>query len=193
MDNRVPQTAPKLLELYNQIKSDPVFDELRQPRIKFVGGDGPLNPTYMLVGEAPGRLENARGLAFVGKAGSNLMNILEDVGIDTSDVFYTNIIKYWPQEDGHTITPEPDELQASKKYLLQEIEIVKPKIIGLCGHSAIQTLYPKVDKLFGNAGMKVDERFVYLYHPAASIHNEERRNVVKQGYAMLKNYAEGKA
>jgi uracil-DNA glycosylase len=71
-----------LNRVYEQYKADRRLEHLRRPGINFVPGMGPLKPALMLIGEAPGRLENAKHLPFVGQAGIALSNLLEDVGTD---------------------------------------------------------------------------------------------------------------
>src|SRR3712207_38951 len=47
----------------------------------------------MFVGEAPGMHEDLQGLPFVGRAGKLLDQLLEEVGLQRSDVFVANVLK----------------------------------------------------------------------------------------------------
>jgi uracil-DNA glycosylase len=98
----------ELQALYEDYMIDERFEHFRDLHKNFVPGMGPLSPKLMLVGEAPGRMENAKRLPFVGQAGINLANLLEDVGIDQYNVFMTNVLKYWPpyREGGYTPSEE---------------------------------------------------------------------------------------
>lgn len=177
--------------LYEKYQNDPKFDYLRadHPTTFFVPGDGPLNPDIMLVGEAPGRLENAKRLPFVGRAGTNLINILTDLEIDPFHVFMTNVVKYWPQTTNSvTRTPDKDELLSHKEYLLKEIEIVNPKIVGLCGYSAITTVFPNIPNVYHSHGELLDNKFVPLYHPAYTTRPGSNKSLVVSGYSKLKEY-----
>lgn len=181
----------RLDELYSEYQRDPEIKYLQKPNTFFVGGEGPFNPKIMLVGEAPGRLENAKRQPFQGRAGINLVNILQDVGIDPYSVYMTNIVKYWPQDyPGHTRTPEDYELKIHRDYILKEIEIVNPKIVGLCGYSAIRTIYPRIPDVFHSHAQLLDKKFVPLYHPAFSTRNTAKKPLVISGYAKLKEYLE---
>lgn len=181
----------RLDELYSEYKNDPKFEYLRLPSTFFVGGEGQFSPGIMLIGEAPGRLENAKRQPFQGRAGISLLNILEDVDIDPYKTWMTNIVKYWPQDvPGHTRTPEESELQDHRDYILREIEIVNPKLVGLCGYSAIRTIYPRIPDVFHSHAKLLDNKFVPLYHPAFSTRNTTKKPLVVSGYAKLKDYLE---
>lgn len=189
MSGSIEEREQALLSLYDEYLVDVRMDHYRKPGIKFVGGDGPLDPHIMLIGEAPGRLENAKRVPFTGRAGINLTNILTDVGIDPYYVYMTNVIKFWPRtKDGKTRTPYDEELLESRDYLLREIEIVNPKIIGLCGYSAIHTIYPKLRSVFKAHGELLDNRFVPLYHPAYVTYNTSKKKMVMGGYEKLREH-----
>lgn len=61
-----------------------------------VFGEGPHNPKLMLIGEAPGEQESLQGRPFVGKAGKNLDHFLELAGLERSEIYITNVVKYRP-------------------------------------------------------------------------------------------------
>lgn len=181
----------RLDELYELYQNDPQFEYLRKdhPTTFFVPGDGPMSPDIMLIGEAPGRLENANRMPFVGRAGVNLANILQDLEIDIYYTFRTNVVKYWPRDGmGKTRSLDNDEIADARKYLLKEIEIVNPKIIGLCGHSAIKAIYPKIPHVHHSHAQLLDNKFVPLYHPATATYNVAKKPLVLSGYAKLKEY-----
>jgi hypothetical protein len=50
----------------------------------------------MAVGEAPGAREDMEGVPFVGPAGQLLEEMMMQVGINPSDVFFTNLAKHRP-------------------------------------------------------------------------------------------------
>lgn len=180
-----------LKELYDSYHADDKFRNLREPGIFFVGGWGSIGARYMLIGEAPGRLENAKKKPFQGRAGQNLVEILKKVGIPQDDTFMTNIVKYWPRDGrGHTRNPDPWEIYDSRDYILKEIEIVQPQIVGLCGRSAITAIFPKMRDVFHNHGQLLDGKFVPLYHPAYATWNTMKKPLVISGYVKLKEHLE---
>lgn len=185
----------RLDELYSKYQADERFHELRasHPGTFFVPGDGPMSPDYMLIGEAPGRLENAKRLPFQGRAGINLVNLLEDLKINPfAQVFMSNVVKYWPRNsNGKTRAPSLDEINESREYLIKEIEIVQPKIVGLCGFVAIKALFPRISDVYSVNGRLLDNRYVPLYHPAVPTYNPDKKPLVVEGYTKLKHYLEG--
>ena len=181
----------ELDEIYEKYKTDPRLDSMRKPGIKFVPGKGPLNPDIMLIGEAPGSLENAKQEPFQGKAGKYLKELLEYMELNRADIFITNAVKYWPLTNEippETRQPDNNEIGYSRFYLAREIEIVKPKIIGLCGYSAIRALFPAVQDVNSNHGALLADKYVPLYHPAIIGYKSHMRGKVKKGYKMLTEY-----
>lgn len=162
---------------------------MQAPGIRFVPGTGPLNPGLMLIGEAPGKLENARGVPFVGRAGENLMNILTDVGIDPVECYMTNAVKFMPMDtDRKTRPPTMSEMEGSREYLLREIDVVNPKVVGLCGKVPLMTVLPGAGPFRAIHGKLLHSKFVALYHPAVVSYNPSLKGDVKQGYRKLNNY-----
>lgn len=174
--------------LYAEYLDDERFDHLRGPGIYFVRGYGPLNPELMIVGEAPGKLENARRIPFVGKAGAILSGLLEGIDVDPHKVFMTNTVKYWPNNQGNTRSPDPSEVESSKEYLLREIDIVNPRFVGLCGKFALEAVFPECRVLHKWNGKLLKGKFVPLFHPVYSAYRPEKKPLVKEGFDYLKKY-----
>jgi uracil-DNA glycosylase len=184
--------------LYDTYAADSRFEHLRTLGRKFIPGKGHLSSPLMLIGEAPGRMENAKGAPFVGRAGENLQNLLEDVKIKWEDIFLTNAVKYWPEgergEDGkYTYTPTEDEIQASRAYLIKEVEIVQPLIVGLCGRTAIHTMFDELNDVYHQHGELLLGKYVPLYHPMRISYNVSSKATVRMGYTKLAAYLTAKA
>jgi uracil-DNA glycosylase family 4 len=179
--------------LYQDIQQDPKLDHLRAAWVEFVPGLGPIDADLMIIGEAPGRLENARKTPFVGPAGLNLLNLLEDVDINSQRVFLTNAVKYWPymlNPDGsmRTRTPESKDIELFREYLFDEIDIVKPRLVALAGNVASQAIFPKMSSYMHQHGKLIDGKFVIVYHPAVISYQAHMKSKVKYGYSRLKNH-----
>ncbi len=191
-------TIDLLEALHEEYKKDDQFDHMRaDPKIRFVPGTGTLSPEIMIIGEAPGELENARQIPFVGRAGANLMQILEKVGISVEDVYLTNAIKYRPTDQfGKNRTPTPEEMEASRDYLKREIELVNPKVIGLAGKVPFRTVFPRETspRIFSDFnrihGTLLLDKYVPLYHPAVLTYKPNQAPVIERGYRRLKHYAD---
>lgn len=91
----------------------------------------------MIVGEAPGREEDIAGAPFVGKAGSYLDRVLQEVGILRAVVFVTNAVKCRPPGNRF---PSQRELNACNAYLAREIAAVDPRTILCLGNASLWAL-----------------------------------------------------
>src|SRR4051794_25059893 len=69
---------------------------LHKSRMHAVPGDGSIKARVMFIGEAPGQLEDRTGSPFVGAAGQFLNKLLEETGLNRSDLFITNTVKCRP-------------------------------------------------------------------------------------------------
>ncbi len=122
---------------------------LAASRTQVVFGVGNPDAEVMFVGEAPGADEDLVGEPFVGKAGQTLTKMIEAMGFRRADVYIANILKCRPNtpagEPGNR-KPTPAEMEVCKPYLLQQIEIVRPKVLVALGGTAVEGLLglPKV-------------------------------------------------
>lgn len=186
-------TRQELNILNHQYMRDPVFKDLRKEGIEFVPGAGPENPDIMIVGEAPGHMENEKLVPFVGKSGKYLNDFLKDAKIKPKDVYMTNLVKYWPQNPDNPYKTRDfttEEIRASKEYLEKEIDIVDPIVVGLCGFGVIKTFVPDFEKIYAVNGDLVDGIYVPLYHPTVVLNNPTKKSEMHFGYRMLKAYSE---
>lgn len=116
---------------------------LAQTRNNVVFSDGVPNSKLMLIGEAPGFNEDMQGKPFVGRAGQLLDKIFASVGLSREkDVYICNTVKCRPPENRD---PLPDEKAACRAYLDKQIEILKPRIILLCGKVALTSFLPHLN------------------------------------------------
>ncbi len=142
-------------------------------RDKFVYGEGNPEAVCMVIGEGPGAQENLQGRPFVGEAGHLLDKMLIAIKIKRDEVYIANIVKCRPPNNRE---PEQVERLACLPYLMEQIEIIQPRIFLLMGRVAAQTL------LQSNQPMKVLRekphdflgRQAYVtYHPAALLRNPD--------------------
>lgn len=132
-----------------------------------VFGDGDPKAAVMVVGEAPGREENAAGLPFVGDAGKLLNKALAKLGIDRSSLYVTNTVRCWPPGNRK---PEKSETGACFPWLEAQIAAIKPRAIIALGASAMQTLvdiHSSIGKVRGKvmAG-PLETLVVSTWHPS---------------------------
>ena len=113
---------------------------------RVVFGDGKINAEIMLIGEAPGGEEEKQGRPFVGKAGKNLDEFLEIVGLEREDLYISNVVKIRPfklsPKTNKPVNRPPDKAELSffVPLLHKEIELVNPKLIVTLGNFAIKNV-----------------------------------------------------
>lgn len=111
-----------------------------------VPAHGPERARIMIVGEAPGKDEVEERRPFVGNAGKLLRKSLSQVGIDSEEVFMTNVCKFRPPANdlrrwfGTDGLPNDSALMLGLLELEAEIKKVKPNVIVACGNFALWAL-----------------------------------------------------
>lgn len=150
--------------------------ELCKTRTNIVFSDGVANSKLVLVGEAPGYWEDQKGLPFVGRAGQLLDKIFECVGLSRKkDVYICNTIKCRPPENRN---PNPEEKEACKYYLNRQLEILKPKIIIICGSVALNSLLPEASGITKVRGKWFEgpngAKMIPIFHPSYLLRNDSR-------------------
>jgi DNA polymerase len=121
--------------LKNRIIKDKVTPELASTATSLVFGSGSIDAEIVFVGEAPGKKEDEMGEPFVGASGKLLNEMLAENNIDREDVYITNIVKYRPPNNRD---PKPEEKDAFWPYLLEQVAIIRPKVIATLGrHSGL--------------------------------------------------------
>jgi DNA polymerase len=136
-----------------------------------VPGEGNANADLVCVGEAPGANEDASGRPFVGQAGQLLTKILAAINLGREDVFICNVLKHRPPGNRN---PLPDEVAACSPYLVQQLEVIRPKVIVAFGTFAAQTLLNTklpIGKLRGSVHRYYGIPLIVTYHPAALLRN----------------------
>ena len=148
---------------------------LSKSRHNVVFSDGRPNPKLMLIGEAPGYWEDMKGVPFVGKAGQLLDKIFASVGFTRDDIYICNTIKCRPPENRN---PLPEEKSACYEYLQAQIDIIKPKIIMVCGNIALNTMLPNERGITRARGKWFDgpygAKMMPIFHPSYLLRNDSR-------------------
>ena len=169
--------------------------KLHATRTQGVFGVGDQRADWLIVGEAPGADEDAQGEPFVGQAGRLLDAMLAAIRLRRGDnVYIANVLKSRPPGNRN---PEPDEVAACMPYLLQQVELLQPKIILAMGRFAAQNLLSSKDAIASLRGRV--HRFqgvplIVTYHPAYLLRTLtdkakawEDLCLARQTYAMLQS------
>ena len=162
-----------------------------------VFADGSANAKIMLIGEAPGAEEDASGVPFVGRAGKLLTQFLTEAGFDRAKDFYiVNTVKCRPPNNR---VPSDFEKKCCSDYLSAQINIVKPKVIVLCGSTALKSFSDKEYKISDIRGQWIDLfgeiKAMAIFHPSYLLRNHSLeegspRDLTKKDLQRIKNFVE---
>lgn len=151
--------------------------ELANSRANTVFGVGNKQADLLIIGEAPGATEDAKGEPFVGRAGKLLDTILASINLKREDVFIANILKCRPPNNRD---PSPREVELCTPYLTQQIALLKPKLIVAVGRIAAHFLLNTTQSLGSMRGQKfvygeAKTPLVVTYHPAYLLRNPREK------------------
>lgn len=178
----------RLKQIAADIKENNICPDLAVTATNLVLGDGNSNADIVFIGEAPGKNEDQQGLPFVGAAGKFLNEMLASIGLDRGDVYITNIVKYRPPNNRD---PLPDEKKAFWPYLVQQIDVIEPKVIVTLGRHSMEYFLPeqKISQIHGEPkriSFSKDKIVILpLYHPAAALYNGGLRETLLEDFGRI--------
>jgi DNA polymerase len=152
---------------------------LCEGRTKIVFGQGSPAAELMFIGEAPGADEDASGLAFVGRAGQLLTDMIEKgMKMKRADVFIANVIKCRPPGNR---PPETDEILTCEPFLKAQIKAIQPRAIVAMGATAGKFMAKTADpisKFRGRFASWDGIPVMPTYHPAYLLRNPSAKKTV---------------
>ena len=162
---------------------------LATTRTKVVFGKGNINPSVLIIGEAPGKNEDLSGEPFVGAAGKVLDNLMAIAGLK-NQYYVANILKCRPPNNRN---PLKDEKKLCTPFLEKQISILSPKIIITLGNHATEFMlkdtfenYPGITKLRGTPINNKDGLTIFpTFHPAAAIYDNKKMVVIEEDFKTL--------
>jgi DNA polymerase len=155
-------------------------------RTQTVFGVGNPDADLMFIGEAPGADEDQQGEPFVGRAGQLLTRILKAMNFNREDVYIANILKCRPDMPPGSFgnrAPTPTEMQTCRPYLVEQINVIEPKVLVALGAVAVEGLLGMrgtMRELRGRWHAYNGIPLMITYHPAYLLRNQapsEKRKV----------------
>jgi DNA polymerase len=141
----------------------------------------------MLIGEAPGMVEQQTGRPFVGPAGELLDKMFNSIGLDTnSDMLITNVVYCRPTaptgSGRQNYTPKDDQIARCWGFGRRAREIANPKILIPCGLPAAKLMLDDNSILMkdveGRWLKSYDERDAFVIrHPASILHLSSKPDI----------------
>ena len=147
---------------------------LHEARTNVVFGDGDPDADIVIVGEGPGQREDEQGLPFVGPSGNLLGQLLSEIGMARNDAYIANVVKCRPPGNRD---PRPDEIEACKGYLREQLRLIDPKVVITLGNFSSKLLLRTdtgITRLRGKAYEWWGRYLVPTFHPAAALRGSAR-------------------
>jgi DNA polymerase len=180
-------TEASSLDSLNQMICTCVKCPLGHSRNKFVFGVGNPNADIVLIGEGPGADEDASGEPFVGAAGQLLNKILAAIHLNREDVYICNVVKCRPPGNR---TPERQEIEQCRPYLLKQLDLIKPRFVLALGLTAATTILGHGETRLGRLRGKAHDLFgmtvIATYHPAALLRNPQWKRSTWEDVQLLR-------
>lgn len=162
---------------------------LRTTCQQVVLGEGSAEAEILFIGEGPGKKEDELGRPFIGTAGKFLDEMLAIIKLKREDVYIANVVKCRPPENRD---PLPAEALACWPWLLEQIQIIQPKLIVTLGRHSMERFLTgqKISQIHGTLVIKTipeigkqnlptgRQVFFPLYHPAAALYNGSMRETL---------------
>jgi uracil-DNA glycosylase len=184
----------KLREAAAGCKACPLWESGTQT----VFGEGGAHADVVFVGEQPGDREDIEGHPFVGPAGQLLDKALEEVEIDRSQVYVTNVVKHfkWKPQGKRRIHQKPNwrEIAACRPWLDAEVAVLKPRVLVCLGATAAQALLGRDFRVSRQRGELVESPLapnaIATVHPSSILRAEDRALQFKEFVRDLERVAE---
>jgi DNA polymerase len=187
------RTLPALRDAAAGCRGCPLYRDATRT----VFGAGRRSARLMLVGEQPGDAEDRAGKPFVGPAGRLLDQAMAEAGLDSLEVYITNVVKHFKfiTRGGRRFhkTPTRAEVQACRAWIESELEAVRPRVLVCLGATAAQSLLGRTVRVTVDRGKDLPTPLaphaVVTIHPSAVLRQRasaDRRRELQRLTADLK-------
>jgi DNA polymerase len=167
---------------------------LRATASRLVFADGTPGARLMLIGEAPGKEEDAQGTPFVGRSGQLLDRMLAAIGLDRTAVYIANVVPWRPPGNR---TPTPAEVQMCLPFIRRQIALAEPEMVLFLGGAAATALTGATEgilRLRGRwltyRGEEREWRALPTLHPAYLLRNPIAKRLAWQDLLQVKHALE---
>jgi DNA polymerase len=166
--------------------------ELHEDTTQTIFGAGRAKARMLLVGEQPGDQEDRQGAPFVGPAGGVLDRVLEDVGLNRSELYLTNVVKHFrfvrPERGKRRLhkTPAQSHIVACRPWWVAEFVAVKPELVVCLGAVAAKAVLGRSFRVTDERGRLLDlpepidglpepTKVLATIHPSAVLRAADRK------------------
>ncbi len=183
-------------QVLDQIKADilaqNICPDLAKQAKSLVFGTGDPEAKVVFIGEAPGKNEDLKGEPFVGASGKFLDEMLESVGLNRTNIYITNIVKYRPPKNRD---PSREEKEAFMPFLYAQLASIAPKVVVTLGRHSTNCFLPglQISAIHGKTqqiSVEVESKqytwtILPLYHPAAALYNGKLRQTLLEDFKTI--------
>ncbi|AZB61047.1 uracil-DNA glycosylase, partial [Cereibacter sphaeroides] len=154
--------------------------DLKRGARNTVFSDGHPAARLMLIGEAPGREEDAAGRPFVGRAGQLLDRMFAAIGLSRTSpdaetaLYITNVMPWRPPQNRD---PSAEEVAMMTPFLARHVELAAPDLIVVTGNTACAALLGRtgITRLRGRWAEAWGRPVMPMCHPAYLLRNPEAK------------------
>ncbi len=139
--------------------------DLKKGARNLVFADGTPGARVMIIGGAPGRVEDQQGTPFVGRSGPLLDRMLAAIDLARTDgVYITNVLPWRPPQDRD---PSPLEIATMTPFLERHVALAQPEILVLMGNTSCQAVLGKrgITRLRGDWAQAWGKPVLPMLHP----------------------------
>jgi len=181
--------APDLDSLREALGAYDLCD-LKKGAKSLVFADGRAGARVMIIGEAPGRDEDAQGKPFVGRAGKLLDVMFAHIGLSRDSVdaekalYITNVLPWRPPQNRD---PKPEEVAMMLPFLERHVALADPDLLVLMGNHSCQALLGRrgITRLRGNWAEALGKPALPMFHPAYLLRNPHAKREAWHDLLML--------
>lgn len=170
--------------------------ELKRGARSLVFADGNPAARVMILGEAPGREEDAQGKPFVGRAGQLLDRMLAAIGLSRAAedparaVYITNVLPWRPPRNRD---PTPPEIAMLLPFVARHVELAAPEVVVPMGNTSCQAALGRrgIGRLRGTWTQAWGRPALPMFHPAGLLRNPHNKRFAWADLLALRARLEG--
>jgi uracil-DNA glycosylase family 4 len=128
-----------------------------------LGSQDTTAANFIVLGMAPGRVEDGKGVPFVGPAGTLLRNELRRTGVNPALAYYMNVVCCWPPDNN----PKATHIDACRGNLKDQLEVADAELVLVCGNVAMETLIPHATPHTRATVIPIHKKRIFgIHHPS---------------------------
>jgi len=151
---------------------------------KLIFGRGLIGSKVVFVSDHPGSDGVKENKPLAGNNGKLINKLLRESGIDPKKVYFTNVIKYHPQDK----KPSPKEIKSYLPFLKEELRTVGPKVVVTLGDIALNGvgLRQPLDNVHGRTFNLGSYELLPTFHPEHALKDDQVKNLLRADFIKLK-------